>query len=251
MKNGISILDNNVSITNLAVRSAHGFTLREKRLFVCGLSKLDSFKKIRSVSIADRTFTVTAEDYAEIAGTDLSDAYADLIAACENIRKRYLRYSIQTPRGIKERTLNWVTSLTYHRGEGWVAFTLNEEIIPHVFGLVKRFTSYRLRQASELRSVYSWRILELLISHTNDDSKEHTETLTLDSLRHGLELPKSYRYDHIKKRVIEPAVKELTQKDGWIIDWKPIKKGRSVESINFTYKRTLPDGIYGREMMEF
>jgi hypothetical protein len=36
-----SILNNQVSITNLAARGAQGFTLREKRLFMAGLSKLD------------------------------------------------------------------------------------------------------------------------------------------------------------------------------------------------------------------
>ena len=231
-----------------------GFTLREKRLFACGLSKIDSRQERRTLSLEERTIRVTALEYAEMSGIDPTkqiNPYIDLKAACENLFNRYVRYTVETPLGLKERKLRWVGGVTYFEGNGWVEFSLTDEIMPHLIGLVKRFTSYRLKQASELRSIYSWRLLELLLSWTNDENKEHSEALKLEELRHSLELPKSYRYDHIKKRVIEPAVKELTQKDGWIIDWKPIKKGRSVESIKFTYKRTLPDAIHGREMMKF
>jgi len=48
----------------------------------------------------------------------------------------------------------------------------------------------------------------------------------------------------VKRRIIEPAVKELIGKDGWLIEWKPVKKGRRVGAVRFTFKRndqlTLP-----------
>ena len=58
-----------------------------------------------------------------------------------------------------------------------------------------------------------------------------------EELRHILELSKNYKYKDIRVRVIEPAVKELIQKNGWIIDWKALKNGRLVESIRLTYRR--------------
>jgi plasmid replication initiation protein len=39
----------------------------------------------------------------------------------------------------------------------------------------------------------------------------------------------------IRRKIIEPAVKELMEKDGWLIEWKPIKAGRKVTDIKFTF----------------
>ena len=41
----------------------------------------------------------------------------------------------------------------------------------------------------------------------------------------------------VRTQIIEPAIKELTEKDGWIIDWQPIKAGRRVAKLRFTFKR--------------
>lgn len=41
----------------------------------------------------------------------------------------------------------------------------------------------------------------------------------------------------IRRKIIEPAVRELTEKDGWLIEWKPIKKGRKVAKLRFDFKR--------------
>jgi len=242
-----SILDNQVSITNLAARSAQGFTLREKRLVMAGLSKLDSRKPKKSLTLAERTFRVTAAEYVELSQiADVKSAYKDLLAACEKLMDRRLRYKIATPRGYKERVLQWVGGVTYHHGEGWVEFSIGEEVMPHVCELTKQFTQYRLKQASELRSLYSWRLLELLTSHNDakDESKIQVKILPLDSLRLSLEIPDGYRYCHIKDRVIEPAVKELVSKDHWLIQWRPIKLGRAVESIEFTFNRDPQTSLF-------
>jgi len=243
-----SILDNQVSITNLAARAAQGFTLREKRLFMAGLSKLDPRKKKSDLTLKERTFKVTAAEYAELSQiTEEKNAYRDLLSACEKLRTRHLRYKIATPMGYKERVFNWVGGLTYHHGEGWVEFSLTEEIMPHVCELSKHFTKYRLRQTSELRSIYSWRLLELLTSHNdaNDEAKLQVRVLSLVDLRSGLEIPDSYKYDDIKRQVIEHAVNELVKKDHWGIQWRPIKKGRAVTAIEFTFNREPPTKMIG------
>jgi plasmid replication initiation protein len=45
----------------------------------------------------------------------------------------------------------------------------------------------------------------------------------------------------IRSQIIEPAIRELTAKDGWLIDWKQIKAGRRVVSVRFDFKRN-PQG---------
>lgn len=45
----------------------------------------------------------------------------------------------------------------------------------------------------------------------------------------------------LRKWVIEPAVAELTEKDNWIIEWEPIKRGRKVAALKFKFERN-PQG---------
>jgi len=42
----------------------------------------------------------------------------------------------------------------------------------------------------------------------------------------------------IRTKIIEPAVKELQEKDGWLIEWEAIKKGRKVASVRFKFHRS-------------
>jgi plasmid replication initiation protein len=41
----------------------------------------------------------------------------------------------------------------------------------------------------------------------------------------------------IRTKIIEPAIKELTEKDGWLIQWRPIKAGRKVKALRFDFMR--------------
>ena len=41
----------------------------------------------------------------------------------------------------------------------------------------------------------------------------------------------------IRRKIIEPAVAELTQKDGWTINWQQIKAGRRVTKVRFDFSR--------------
>ncbi len=80
------ILKHQMSMSNISARSAQGFTLREKRLFVAGVSKINSHHLSKPLSLKERTLNVTAKEYAAIAGTkDYRDAYKDLKAASNNL----------------------------------------------------------------------------------------------------------------------------------------------------------------------
>lgn len=240
------ILDNQMTMSNIAARGAQGFTLREKRLFIAGVSKMNPHPKAGEPSLKDRTFRVSAKEYAELAGlTREKDAYKDLKAASRGLFNRYLRQVIETPKGTRERRFRWVSGIEYKEDEGYVSFSLTTEIMPHVSQLMGKFTSYRLRQTTELRSMYSWRFLELFTSYLGkDETKPFSKIITIEELRHLLETPDSYKWDNIKKQVIEASAKELTGKDNWLIDWQPIKQGRSVHAIKFTFSKNPQTDLF-------
>ena len=42
-------------------------------------------------------------------------------------------------------------------------------------------------------------------------------------------------FGQLKRRVIEPAVKELREKDGVRLEWEPVKAGRKVVGLDFKF----------------
>lgn len=43
-------------------------------------------------------------------------------------------------------------------------------------------------------------------------------------------------FGNLRKRVIEPAVKELLEKDGLLLEWEAIKAGRKVTGLDFKFR---------------
>jgi plasmid replication initiation protein len=61
---------------------------------------------------------------------------------------------------------------------------------------------------------------------------------TIEDFKTSMDAPASLSdFGQVKRRIIEPAVKELTEKDGWIIQWRPIKAGRKVKAVRFDFMR--------------
>ncbi len=112
-------------------------------------------------------------------------------------------------------------------------------MLRHLVGLQRQFTTYQLQQASALRSTYSWKLLELLMRFKDTGRAEYMIEDFCASM--GATEKQRADFNNIKRRMIEPAVRELQEKDGWLIQWMPIKAGRKVKSLSFTFMRN-PQG---------
>jgi plasmid replication initiation protein len=61
--------------------------------------------------------------------------------------------------------------------------------------------------------------------------------MPIEEFQHSLETPETYNADFslLRARVIEPAVKEIREKDGLAVEWEAIKAGRKVKALKFTF----------------
>jgi plasmid replication initiation protein len=227
-----------VTMSNALTRAGHGLTLAEKRIVAAAVSKLDSTRRIRPGEVL-RT-RITAAEYAETFDVDLDTAYDQLQTAAKQLYKRsitffepaYSRNGKPLPPTIVH--MRWVGLVKYQKGEGWVELSWWPDLLPHLTGLQKHFTTYQLQQASALRSIYSWRLLELLMRFESTGWAEYD----IDDFKTSMDAPASLSdFGQVKRRIIEPAVKELNEKDGWIIQWRPIKAGRKVRALRFDFMR--------------
>jgi plasmid replication initiation protein len=238
--------DRTVNMSNALVSSAQALSLREKRVMALAVSKLDS---MRHPGATPPKVRIEAAEYAALADIALNDAYKELAEATENLRKRTITFAHEwkkTPTARKTfravtRT-GWVDSATYVEGQGVVDILFTITVTPHLTLLREKFTSYKLQQASALRSLYSWRLLELLTQFEKTGWRE----FEVDDFIKTLDLPETYQknFGHIKKRVIGPAVKELKEKDGWLIAVNYKKAGRKVSRIRFDFERNPQTDLF-------
>lgn len=227
-----------ITMTNALTRAGHGLTLAEKRLVMIAVSKLDSRRVLKPGEVP-RT-KITASEYAETFKVDLNTAYDQLQGAAKQLYNRSITfYEPAHKRGGKPLPptrvqMRWVGSVKYQDGEGWVELAWWPDLLRHLTGLQRQFTTYQLQQASALRSVYSWRLLELLMRFKSTGKAEYT----IEDFKASMDAPPSLSdFGQVKRRIIDPAVKELTEKDGWLIQWEPVKAGRKVKAVRFTFMR--------------
>ena len=227
-----------ISMTNALTRAGHGLTLAEKRIIGCAVSKLDSRKAIAPGTVPSTR--ITALEYAETFGVDMNTAYEQLQGAAKQLYNRSITFYEPAhkrngkPLPPTRVQMRWVGSVKYQDGEGWVELAWWPDLLRHLTGLQRQFTTYQLQQASALRSGYSWKLLELLMRFESTGWAEYT----IEDFKASMDAPPSLSdFGQVKRRIIDPAVKELTEKDGWLIQWQPIKAGRKVKALRFTFMR--------------
>jgi plasmid replication initiation protein len=224
-----NLADNIVSKSNALVRASFKLTLQEQRLVLLAISKLDSRKSHLTPRNSQTKVKITSIEFAETFGIDRKKAYEELRDATNELFER----KITEINGKKTDKLRWVSRATYHDGEGWAELSLSPDILPMLTLLREKFTTYKLQKVANLRSTYSIRIFELCAQFSSTGLLR----IDLDELIRLLDLPYT-RYTDIVRRVISPAVEELRAKSNLDIEWRPIKNGRAVKTIEFTFQES-------------
>jgi hypothetical protein len=126
----------------------------------------------------------------------------------------------------------------------FIEMKFNSDMMPYLLELKEKFTKYNIRNVTELKSVYSIRIFELL--KENEYRKDGFE-VTLDDLKEMLFLKAKDNngtelyplYADFKKRVLLKAQSDLAESCDISFDFKEIKDGKKVVAIYFkTYPNT-------------
>jgi plasmid replication initiation protein len=225
-----------VSMANELIKAAHNLTLMEKRVLMLAISKIDSKAK----SYVNSLVRLTINEFVAEFGIDKDSAYRDIKNAVKGVRRRYARFfSVDTDGKPIEHDIDWTTRANYKDSEGWLEISINGDLNPYLYELKNHFTSYKLSRASALRSMYSWRLFELLMQFKSTGLLN----IGINEFNKTLEVADSYTTDFsmLRARVIEPAVKEIREKDGLAVNWEAVKAGRKVKALKFTFKSEKPE----------
>ncbi|WP_176525798.1 RepB family plasmid replication initiator protein [Bacillus sp. AFS001701] len=208
--------------------------------FVIGRAKgivvaLDQGHVIDSVgnSLDDKdfqTYTFSIKQFKELIGSKSKSIYGDMdkIAA-----KLMQSFKFKTPDGKITRTA-WLSNATYNLNQGTITVRFDPVLKPFFLFLNEKFTRYKLGNIIHLRSSYSIRLYELLKSYENLTER----TSELDELRKKLGMSDKYpNWINFRQRVLDHAQQELEEKTDISFLYETIKKGRSIEKVEFKIKQ--------------
>ncbi|MCD2071562.1 MULTISPECIES: replication initiation protein [Neisseria] len=237
VKKSETLANRNVVISNYITRSAQTLNLVEKRILMAGIAKLGG---------VNGEIKLTAQEYADTYGVDIRTAYNELKGAVHTLMKRTLSWQITDGKKIGTRTTIWVQGYDYFKDEGLVKFRFSEYVFPFLFELQKEFTKYQLQQAAALRSIHSWRLLELFEQMKDKKDGSGWLSMPIEEFWHAMEAKESHKknFSDLRRWIIEPAVKELTEKDNWLIEWEARKRGRKVATLLFKFQRNPQGSLF-------
>ena len=182
-----------------------------------------------------RKHTLTAKEFSEVFNTEISYSYKVIKGAVDKLMKTDIK--------IKEQNgylrINVCSSAKYEEKKGCISIRFTEEIMPFLAQVTEKFTLYNLKDVSEFKSIYSFRLYELL----QDYKDTGWFTISVKKLRESFAVNCKFKpYNDFKKRTFGYAIEEINTIYKMDLQVEEIKEGRKVATLKFTYNKTKIDG---------
>jgi len=132
----------------------------------------------------------------------------------------------------------WVSSFEYFSKTGEIELCFDPKLKPYLLQLKSHFVKTDLQQIFKLPSEYSKRLYMIFKQRENICSFK----ISVIELQKMLEVPKSLLlYGNLKAKVISFGIEQINEKTDLEIEFKEIKTGRAVTSLEFTIKKKNDD----------
>lgn len=217
--------------SNALIGASYRLSLNEQRLILSCISQIR-----RSESVTDEVmYSISASEFAKICGIDQKTAYQQLQSAALTLKRREVRIT-DRPNGDGQHEeiliAGWVQSIRYVKDKGVVRLRFNHDVLPYLTELTRCFTSYKLKNVVCMSSSYGVRIYELLVQWGGLCERE----VSLEWLKENLNIEEKYgRIRDFKKRVLDPAIKDINKNSDLWAKWIQKKTGRKVTHLVFQF----------------
>ncbi|WP_180192581.1 replication initiation protein RepM, partial [Acinetobacter sp. 10FS3-1] len=186
---------------------------------------------------ADSKLEIHANDYASRFNVSNDGAYKALKSAVLNLFDRQFSFKEEDKKGnvgtVKSR---WVSRIKYIDDSATLEITFAPDVVPLITRLEQQFTSYQLKQVTQLTSKYAIRLYELIIAWREVGKVPQIELSDFRN-RIGLENTEYTAMCDFKKRVLEPAIKQINEHTDIVTTYEQHKKGRSITGFSFKFKQ--------------
>jgi len=192
---------------------------------------------ISMIKVSDTEFTeyvIQIKDFKELIHSDSKNTY--------KYAHKLISELMSNPMQLGDEQFNWASYGKYCKGDGVIIFEIHRLLKPYLLKLQKDFLQYNITNILPLKSAYVIRLYELCKDHYSEgtrykDSKTSvTFDIKVDKLRELFEIPITYKYNDIKRHVLDKAVKQFKDKTDIQISYKEQKIGRKVDRLLITVK---------------
>ena len=224
-----SIKNKNIVKANEAITMA-GFKLNlvEQRLILSCISQIESKKT--EVTEND-IFLISQADYSSLFDVEEKTARRELKLAVNKLWERSIMY--QLPHETEPMETRWISARgVYDEGQAKICFS--SRVLPFLKKIKDNFTQYPLRYISQMKSVYSIQLYELLKKNRIENCLE----ISYDNLRvhFNIEPTKYKKMKDFKVRVLNTAIQEINDSSDLTVKYDNIKNGRSIVGFYFEFK---------------
>jgi plasmid replication initiation protein len=228
----------NVIMSKALTTGIHRLDLNGKRIAALAMSQI---KQEKTAEMVDQSYCVeiSASNYAKIFNLKKSDVYLSMQRGVRDLMKSYVRLNLkETDAKFDKVEIPWVQMVGYAEKEGKVRVEFNRLLTPHITRFINQenggYALYKIEQAGKLKSVYAWRLFEMISQYRDTGWM----TISVDELHRVLEPAKSLRENFGKFRLycLAPAVLELKEKSKLLVSVEYEQTGRKVTRVKFTFK---------------
>ncbi len=232
-------MDNSKKLTvckaNKVIEAGYKLSLNEQRVVLGCIAQVNSKEALLTT---DR-FELSAKDFAKWFSVSEDRAYHALVEVAESLFNRYVIIDNPFPDKPKVKRLKtrWISSITYMSEEGKISLCFAQDMLPYLSELKGQFTRYKLEHIGKMTSIYGIRLYELLAQWQSVGKRE----VEIDWLRKQFEIEDQYSaMCDLKKRVIDPAVKDVNTHSNYQVGWTQRKTGRKVTHLTFEFSEKQP-----------
>ena len=219
---------------NDLIEASYNISIDEMRLISFVASRIDSRqKRIGEIK-------VFPSDFAKAFALDRHNVHRNLINAVKSLANKSVTIPLDDKRNI---VLPWLGMGIYDRqpnDSSHVIVAFSQYIEPYLFELKERFTSINFEYAAKLNTPFSFRLYQWLYKAKNLNNAKAGDAiavlLEIGWMKSQAGLIGDYaRWDVFRDKVVKPAVERINAKTDISVIWTPVKKGRSVHAVKFSY----------------
>jgi plasmid replication initiation protein len=220
---------------NALINASYNLDTVEQRLILLAILQA---RETKTGIDANTRLRIHASDYMDRFNVNKHAAYKALKTAVTSLFGRQFSYQTIDEKTRKQKKVisRWVQNIAYIDDAATLEVTFTMDVVPLITRLEKQFTSYQLKQVTQLTGKYAIRLYELLIAW-REVGKTPTFEITDFRSKLGLGLDDYPRIDTFKRRVLESAVKQINEHTDIIVKVEQHKEGRSICGFSFSFKQ--------------
>ena len=211
--------------SNALVNAMFDLGLQANRFLAFTISRLDHSAEPKPGHPVDLEIDVPG--FAEAFDIDLKNAYREVEILADQLQRKIIQFENTPGERIK---VGIITRQKYCEGEGraWIRF--DEDLVPHLLGLKKQFTKYRIRDVYQFQRAATWRVYELL-QQFKDVGKREFE---LEEFKRKVGVLGQYpRVTDLQRWILLPAIDEINKTSDIKVELEKIKRGRTIVGLRF------------------